>query len=123
MKRHFKTILTGTLFLAIIGIGATVFVGPDHAGACGWGQSGGQDYVPERRGGGFSDQFAAKSSLTEEQARDIVSNHVKRLNPNLTVGQVNDAGSFFEAEILSVDNEVVQLLGVDKNSGRLMLIN
>ena len=123
MKRHFKTILTGSLFLALIGIGSAVFIGPENAGACGYGQSGGQGYVPERRGGGFSDQFAARPSLTEEQARDIVSNHVKRLNPNLTVGQVNDAGSFFEAEVLSGDNEVVQLLGVDKASGRLMLIN
>lgn len=49
--------------------------------------------------------------------------HVKKLNPNLEVGRINDAGSFFEAEILSKDKEVVQLMGVDKESGRLMLIN
>ena len=123
MKRHFKTVFTGLLLLALIGIGFSMFIGPKQAGACGWGRSGGQDYVPERRGGGFTGPLAARSSLTKEQALDIVSNHVKRLNPNLKVGQINDAGSFFEAEILSGDNEIIQLMGVDKASGRLMLIN
>jgi hypothetical protein len=52
-----------------------------------------------------------------------VSRHVKRLNPDLEVGRLNDAGSFFEAEIISKDHEVIQLMGVDKESGRLMLIN
>jgi len=122
MKRHFKTILTGILFLTLIGVGYSMFVGPDHAGACGWGRQGGQDYVPERRGNPTG-PFAARPSLTKEQAVDIVSSHIKRLNPNLKVGQINDAGSFFEAEVLSADNELVQLIGVDKVSGRLMLIN
>lgn len=60
---------------------------------------------------------------SKEQAFDIVSNHIRKLKPDLRVGQINDAGNFYEAEILSTDNEVVQLIGVDKQSGRLMLIN
>jgi hypothetical protein len=77
--------------------------------------------VPQRRDSG--DPVARRSFLTKEKAVEIVVKHVKKLNPNLEVGQVNDAGSFFEAEILSKDKEVVQLMGVDKESGRLMLIN
>ena len=122
MKGHFKTILTGILFLTVIGAGYAVFVGPDHAGACGWGNQGGQDYVPQRRGNTMG-PYAAKPSLTKEQAFDIVSNHVRKLNPDLKVGRINDAGNFYEAEVLSSDNEVVQLMGVDKMSGRLMIIN
>lgn len=77
--------------------------------------------MPQRRDSG--DPVARRSFLTKEKAVEIVVKHVKKLNPNLEVGQVNDAGSFFEAEILSKDKEVVQLMGVDKESGRLMLIN
>ncbi len=122
MKRHLRIILTGVFFLAVIGVGYSMFMVPKHADACGYGSSGGQGYVPQQRGnsGGY---FASKPSLTKEQAFDIVTNHVKKLNPNLRVGQINDAGNFFEAEILSEGNEVVQLMGVDKQSGRLMIIN
>jgi hypothetical protein len=45
------------------------------------------------------------------------------LNPSLKVGQVNDAGSFYEIQILNSTNDVVQRLGVDKQTGRLLLIN
>ena len=30
---------------------------------------------------------------------------------------------YFEAEIVTKDNEVVQLIGVEKETGRLLLIN
>jgi hypothetical protein len=53
----------------------------------------------------------------------MVSRHIKRLNPNLKIGQLNDAGRLFEAEIVTENNEVVQLIGVDKETGRLLLIN
>jgi len=77
--------------------------------------------VPQRRDqNGF---LAQKQALTEEQARDIVSNYVKRLNPKLNIGNVTDNGGFFEAEIIGEDNQVIQLVGVDKQSGRLVLLN
>ncbi|MBW1697622.1 MAG: hypothetical protein JRH18_01030 [Deltaproteobacteria bacterium] len=122
MKRLAKIIFSGLLLSTLIVFGATFFTGLDTARACGWGGSGGQGYVPQRRDGS-GDWFASKPSLTKEQALNIVTNHVKKLNPDLKVGRINDAGSFFEAEILSEDNEVVQLIGVDKASGRLMIIN
>jgi hypothetical protein len=120
MTRITKSTKTLILFLTVIGIVGIASV--DFAQACGWGQGGGQAYVPQRRdqNNGF---LAQKQAVTEEQARDIASNYVKRLNPKLTVGNINDNGGFYEAEILGEDNQVVQLLGVDKQSGQLVLLN
>ena len=36
---------------------------------------------------------------------------------------LDDAGGFFEAEVLSKDKEILQVIGVDKFSGRMMLLN
>ena len=119
MKKLTTPILTGSLILTIALL--INFVGLDIANACGWGQGGGQGYVPQRRdSNGF---LAQKQTLTEEQARDIVTKYVKRLNPNLEVGNVKDNGSFYEAEIIAEDNEVIQLVGIDKQSGRLIVLN
>ena len=122
MKRKFRIVLAGILMSVLIGFGSLMLIGPDTASACSWGGQGGQGYVPQRRGNTMG-PYAAKPSLTKEQAFDIVSSHVRKLNPDLKVGRVNDAGNFYEAEVLSSDNEVVQLMGVDKMSGRLMIIN
>jgi len=121
MKRYVKNIITGIMLVVTIGFSYTLFVGPNHASACGVGAQGGESYVPQRRDS--TGELARRPSLTKEQALEIVSRHVKRLNPDLEVGRINDAGSFFEAEIISKDNEAVQLMGVDKETGRLMLIN
>ncbi len=121
MKSSVRIIIIGVLSLAVIAVGITPFVMPKHANACGVGAQGGESYVPQRRNP--AGELARRPSLTQEQASEIVSRHVKRLNPDLEVGRINDAGSFFEAEIISKENEVIQLMGVDKESGRLMLIN
>ena len=111
MTRLTKPILTASLILAIALL--INFVGLDIANACGWGQGGGQGYLAQK----------PAAALTEEQARDIVTKYVKRLNPNLEVGKVKDNGSFYEAEIIAEDNEVIQLVGIDKQSGRLIVLN
>ena len=114
-----KLTKTFILFLAVF----TIFsiAGIDIANACGWGQGGGQGYVPQRRDqNGF---LARKQALTAAQAKDIVTNYVKRLNPTLEVGKVTDNGGFYEAEIIDEANEVIQLVGVDKQSGRLIVLN
>ena len=121
MKRKVSSFLIGIFFLAIIGFALISFTGFDHANACGTGTPGGQDYVPQRRGP--TGQLAQRPALTKEQAFEIVANHIKRLNPSLKVGQLNDAGSFYEAEILSENDELIQRMGVDKLSGRLMFIS
>ena len=119
MKRISKSLVMGIVVLSVVVL--TQFVWTDIAAACGYGQSGGGDYVPQRRdNGGF---LAQKSAVSEDQARDIVSSYVKRLNPDLEIGKVKDNGGFYEVEIISKDQELVQLLGVDKRSGRLLLLN
>jgi hypothetical protein len=119
MKKLSKTLVMGIAILSMAAM--TQFVWTDIAAACGYGQSGGSGYVPQRRD---SDGFLAqKSTVTEEQARDIVSGYVRKLNPDLEIGKVTDNGGFYEVEVVDAGNEVVQLLGVDKRSGRLILLN
>jgi hypothetical protein len=109
----------GIAILSMAAMAAVVWT--DMAAACGWGQSGGGDYVPQRRdSGGF---LARESAVSAEQARDIASGYVKKLNPNLGIGKVTDNGGFYEVEIVDAGNEIVQLLGVDKLSGRLIVLN
>jgi hypothetical protein len=119
MKRLSKPILTASLILTI-GLLISI-VSVDIANACGWGQGGGQGYVPQRRD--QNGYLAQKQPLTPEQARDLVTNYVKRLNPKLEVGNVTDNGGFYEAEVIGEGNEVIQLVGVDKQSGRLIVLN
>ena len=119
MTKKIRALILGVSILALMGMINLVAV--DIAGACGWGQSGGGDYVPQRRDS--SAFLAKKSDVSEDQARDIVTNYVKRLNPNLEIGQIKDNGGFYEIEIINEGQEVVQLLGVDKRSGRLILLN
>ena len=119
MKKLSKALVMGIAILSMAAM--TQIVWTDTAAACGWGQSGGGDYVPQRRdSSGF---LARKSAVSEEQARDIVSGYVKKLNPNLEIGKVTDNGGFYEVEVVDGGNEIVQLLGVDKRSGRLILLN
>ena len=100
---------------------AANFVALDIAEACGWGQAGGGDYVPQRRdSNGF---WASKGDVSESQAREIVTNYVKKLNPSLEIGEVKDNGGFYEVEVVDQSRQVVQLMGVDKRSGRLILLN
>ena len=123
MKLFLKIFFAGILLVTLIGVGHMYINGPHNASACGWnsGSAGGGDYVPQQRGS--AGPIARKSFLTKEQAADLANNHVRRLNPNLKVGQINDAGSFYEIQIINSSNDVVQRLGVDKQTGRLILIN
>lgn len=118
MKNSNNLIITTVLFLALTG--GILLAGPGQAIACGYGSSGGSNFVPQRRDS--SDYLAGKTAVTPEQAGEIVSNHISKLNPGLEVGNINDAGGFYEVEILSEDKEILQLLGVDKFSGKLMLL-
>ena len=109
----------GTPFLFITA--GIFFFTPINAGACGYGNAGGSDFVPQKQSPyGGSSQAAA---IGQDQAKDIVNGHVSKLNPDLGIGSINDAGGFFEVEVINKAAEVVQLLGVDKYSGRLMLLN
>jgi hypothetical protein len=126
MKKIGAVVAGGLLLLAVFAFAYGNFANSGPALACGgmgsWGSSGGGDYVPQRRG--FSSSFENSApSVTQEQARDVVANHVKRLNPDLKIGRMQDAGSYYEAEVLGANGDVVQRLGVDKESGRMILLN
>ncbi len=118
-KVIFKRITLTAFLFTIVGM---LFFNPLAAMACGYGNSGGSDFVPQRQSGYSSNQPAAVA-INKEQAQGIVKNHVGKLNPDLAIGSINDAGGFFEVEVLNEAKEVLQLLGVDKYSGRLMLLN
>jgi len=119
MKKLSKTLVMGIAILSIAAM--TQFIWTDIAAACGVGQPGGSGYVPQRRDS--NGLLARKSAISQEQAGNIVSGYVKRLNPDLEIGKVTDNGGFYEVEVVDSGNEIVQLLGVDKLSGRLILLN
>ena len=99
MKQRGKLFIAGLLLVFVIAIGFTMTIGPSHVGACGWGASGGQDYVPKRNfgpNGNFQ-----QATITKEQAQNIVTTHVKRLNSKLTIGKINDNGSIAGLKIKS----------------------
>lgn len=123
MKRLILTLTAFTAVMILSAIDLPLIPGAGSARACDWGQSGGQGFVPQRRDGSTNNAYAARPPLTVEQAGKIVNEYVTRLNPDLKVGPLSDAGALYEAEIISKDNEVVQILGVDKRSGQLVLIN
>ena len=119
MKRHLKKTLTSLgIAAAFSGLIFLIPVGTD-AFACGYNKSGGEAFTPKRQ----DSNFYQNSSVTKEKAVEIVASHIQRLNPELRVGNVNDNGPLYEAEILSSDDEILQVLGVYKNSWRLVVIN
>jgi hypothetical protein len=120
----------GVISLVILVVGVMVFSnvpfgGPSDAGACACsytsGTPGGGDFVPQRRDA--PESYFNRPALTKEQAHDLVANHVKKLNADLKIGRLEDAGSYYKAEVLGTNGDVVQRLGVDKESGQVMLIN
>ena len=121
MRSYVSALLLAGLVLTVLFTGLPMGLGTHNAAACGWDQGGGQGYVPQRRDG--NNFLAARPALTMEQARQLVENHIHKLNSALKVGRFDDAGEIYEADIVSPDNEVVQVIGVDKRSGRLMLLN
>ncbi len=120
MNRSIQGIVFG--LIGVAAMAAVLVAAPSAVRACGWGNSaGGQGYMPQRQDGNGPQGF--RPAVTRAQAIDIITSHLKRLNPKLRIGNVNDTGLLFEAQVLSPDNEVVQVLGVDKRSGQLLLLN
>lgn len=75
--------------------------------------------MPKRRSPG---RMQDTTYLTKEQARKIVNNHVHNLNPDSRVGSITDNGSYYDAEIIGKNGEVVDHLAVDKESGGIILL-
>jgi hypothetical protein len=56
--------------------------------------------------------------LGEKEAKETLENYLKSTrNPNLKLGKIKDRDSYFEAEVLTKDDSLVDKLAVDKNTG------
>jgi hypothetical protein len=92
--------------------------------ACGWGSQGGADYVPQERNPQQQQHQVAKGQpISSDQAKAIVSRYIKPVNPQLAVATPNDAGPYYEVDLIGKNGETVQVLGVDKISGRIEVLN
>ncbi len=92
----------------------------DEALACNTGTPGGGDFGPQARY--QPSPSPSGKAVTQNQAFDIISGHLARLNPNLKVGKGLDAGTHYEFEVL-VDGKRVDLLAVDKSTGLIRPVN
>jgi hypothetical protein len=71
-----------------------------------------------KMGPGQGQQQQLQKPLEEKDARAILENYITNMkNPNLQVGKIKDAGTIFEAEILTKDNSLVDKIVVDKATG------
>mgnify|MGYP006302100281 CR=1 FL=1 len=113
-----------TLFLAALGAALFLTLVPTSALACGCsyagGSPGGQEFVPQSRDS--SNALSQNSIISRDRALQIASEYTLSMNPEFEVSGLNDLGGFYEAEIVSQDGEIVQLLGIDKFSGQLQVI-
>jgi hypothetical protein len=56
--------------------------------------------------------------LEEMDARMILENYLKSTrNPHLKLGEIEDKGGVFEAELLTKDDSRVDKIAVDKSTG------
>ena len=88
--------------------------------ACNMGTPGGGDFGPRARYQPTPSRSG--EGVTQNQAYDILSDHISRLNPNLEVGKGIDAETHYEFEVL-VDGKRVDRLAVDKSTGLIRLVN
>ncbi len=68
---------------------------------------------------GYGLQYQQESKpLTEQDVKTMVENYVQSTrNPNLKLGKITDKDHYFEAEILTKDNSLVDKILVDKQTG------
>ena len=109
MNLKLKKAMVALGAISIIGGAAALLPLGQESMACGWNNSGGQAFAPQQNG--YSNNNSGKA-ITKDQAVTIVTQHVKKLNPELRIGQINDSGPLYEAEILSPSDEVLQVIGV-----------
>jgi hypothetical protein len=87
----------------------------------GQGMMGGQQGM---MGPGYGQQYQQpqyqqpQKQLEEKDAKAILENYLANMrNPNLKLGKIKDAGTAFEAEIVTKDNSMVDKIMVDKATG------
>lgn len=90
---------------------------PGYGRAPGWMH---RDWGWGRQNGSRSGwQYQEPQKLLEEKdVKEMLENYVKSTrNPNLKLGNIEDKGSYFEAEILTKDNSLADKIAVDKKTG------
>jgi hypothetical protein len=89
----------------------------------GRGMMGGYGMGPGMMGPGYGQQYPqqyqqTQKPLEEKDAKEIVENYLRNMrNPNLKLGNMKDAGSAFEADIVTKDNSLVDKVLIDKSTG------
>jgi hypothetical protein len=88
-------------------------MGPGLMGG-GWG--------PGMMGPGYQQPFGpyrpSGKPMDAKDAREEVENYLRSIrNPNLKVGKVTEKGEYFEVDIVTKDNELVDKLVVDRKTG------
>ena len=84
------------------------------------GQGRGRDMMMQQgRGRNYGSYYDQQQlPLEKEEARDIVQNYLKSSrNPNLKVGDLEDQGDTFQAEIVTKDGSLVDQLLINKDTG------
>jgi hypothetical protein len=70
-------------------------------------------------GYGYGPQYQQpQKPLDENQAKESVENYLKSTrNPNLMLGKITERGAYYEAEIVTKDNSLVDKILVDRYTG------
>jgi len=126
-----KIVMVGLAMLVALVIGLTFLpiegkaqMGPGMMGGYGYGMGPGmmgRGWGPGMMcpGYGYGPQYQqVQKSLEEKDAKAILENYLRSTrNPNLKLGKIEDRGNFFEGEILTKNDSLVDKILVDKNTG------
>jgi len=79
----------------------------------------GRGMGPGMMGQGYGPQYQQElKPLTEKDVKAMLENYVQSTrNPNLKLGKIADKDQYFEAEIVTKDNSLVDKILVDKQTG------
>ncbi|MFW6115128.1 MAG: hypothetical protein ACOC6E_02395 [Thermodesulfobacteriota bacterium] len=91
----------------------------------GWGRDPG---MGPGYGPGYGPQYGPRyqrpqEPLEKKEAKEMLENYLQSTrNPNLKLGAMEDKGSYFEAEILTKEDSLVDKIAVNKETGRMRSI-
>jgi len=95
-------------------------MGPGMMGGRGYGHGMGPGYGYEPNEPYPYGRQQPQKPLDKDQAKTMVDNYLKSTgNPNLKLGDIKDEGQYFEADIVTKDNSLVDKILVDKDTGSM----
>jgi hypothetical protein len=109
----------------MMGRGYGYGMGPGRRGGRGYGYGMGPGMMGPGYGYGPNEPYPyaqqePQKPLDKNQAKAMVENYLKSTgNPNLKLGDIKDDGQYFEADIVTKDNSLVDKLLVDKDTGSM----